>query len=1104
MTGTFHLRGQPVQTQPPPSLPKNRQPFLRLLMPAVMLVAVLGMVAAMMLSGMARSPMTFIFPLMMVGSMVMMFQPGGQDVDEIRRSYHRHLDALTDGVRRARNTQREDTERRHPHPQALWTRAVEGVDGQDVEPGVVRLGTAVQAPDDPLDIPVDVPPEDLEPVCAMSLRDLATRHATLDAPVAVDLREFPVVAVTGPGASDQVRAMQGALVLQDPGVVGIDGPHDRWLPHDGALRISFRYSAEVESPAPQTAAPARCTVVADPDDAAEETARTRGLLLHSDGEVLSAWTVDGWRPFATADRLSDVELAALCRARCTRRSETSLLDLPGGDLRAPIGRAGQSPVYLDIRESAKGGIGPHGLCIGATGSGKSELLKAVVTSFAHHHSAGELNFVLVDFKGGAAFAGLERLPHTAAVITNLSDEAVLVDRMQDALLGEMHRRQETLRAAGLSTATEYNRRHPGEMPSLFIVVDEFSELLHARPEFADVFAAVGRLGRSLGLHLLLASQRLEEGRLRGLESHLSYRIALRTFSAAESRALIGSTAAHDLPATPGAAILAEAGGAGQVRFQSAYVSGPEVPADRRIIRELGVEPEATGTTMDLVVDRLAGPNLRPIWLDPLPTELPASRLLGDHATGESTPLCVPVALEDLPFDGEQRRLDIDLRRRHWAVVGSPGTGKTTLLRTLTVGLALTSPSVAVYVLDPGGSLASLARLPQVAAVVGADRVDRLLDELEQDAPAGVAHRVLLIDGVDALGESDRRLATLVAGGLERGVHVVVTALRWTFRPSLRDLLTGTVELKMTPTDSTFRDAQRSLPDVPGRGVSPAGRHIQTARSDEEAVEHARRVSVARNEPDLHMKLLPEQVSYSAAGVAEPGKVILGVGGPTLGAVTWDPASSPHLTVVGQARSGVTTTLRTLIAGLTDPVAWEQGSVELLVADGRRGLLGVPGYRSPASFTEELTRWEGVLRERIPDDVTSLSPQMLRDRSWWTGPDLVVVVDDLDHSTDLTAALDILVPLLPHAADIGLHLVTARRSAVMGRSTYTPLLQGVRDSTAWVLLSAPREDGPVAGQVLRPTAPGRGVLVVGDAVELQVAVVDEPTEVETEDTTGEKQ
>ena len=285
---------------------------------------------------------------------------------------------------------------------------------------------------------------------------------------------------------------------------------------------------------------------------------------------------------------------------CHGEGNTSLLELPGGDLRAPIGFS-SSPVYLDIKEAALGGIGPHGLCIGATGSGKSELLKSVVVSFAHQHTAEELNFILVDFKGGASFLGLERLPHTSAVITNLADEAGLVDRMQDSLLGEMHRRQERLRRANMTTAAEFNRAFPGKMPALFIVVDEFSELLHARPEFAEVFAAIGRLGRSLRMHLLLASQRLEEGRLRGLESHLSYRIALRTFSAVESRSLIGSTAAYELPSQPGAAILAAQD---QVRFQSAYVSGG-ASRDQRLVCRLGTTVEAETTTLQLVVDRLA-------------------------------------------------------------------------------------------------------------------------------------------------------------------------------------------------------------------------------------------------------------------------------------------------------------------------------------------------------------------------------------------------------------------------------------------------------------------------------------------------------------------
>ena len=227
-------------------------------------------------------------------------------------------------------------------------------------------------------------------------------------------------------------------------------------------------------------------------------------------------------------------------------------------LRVPIGVGeGGTPIHLDIKESAQQGMGPHGLAIGATGSGKSEFLRTLVLGLAMTHSPEQLNMVLVDFKGGATFAGMSDMPHVSAVITNLAQELTLVDRMQDALSGEMVRRQELLRDAGnFASIRDYERaRTAGEqldpLPSLFIVVDEFSEMLSAKPEFIDLFVAIGRLGRSLGLHLLLASQRLEEGRLRGLESHLSYRVGLRTFSAGESRSVLGVPDAYELPPIPG-------------------------------------------------------------------------------------------------------------------------------------------------------------------------------------------------------------------------------------------------------------------------------------------------------------------------------------------------------------------------------------------------------------------------------------------------------------------------------------------------------------------------------------------------------------------------
>ncbi len=437
-------------------------------------------------------------------------------------------------------------------------------------------------------------------------------------------------------------------------------------------------------------------------------------------------------------------------------------------LRVPVGVLDDgSPVHLDLKEAAQQGMGPHGLCIGATGSGKSEFLRTLVLGLAMTHSSESLNMVLIDYKGGATFAGLADMPHVSAVITNLADELTLVDRMQDALSGEMVRRQELLRSAGnFASVRDYEKaRAAGEdlepLPSLLIVVDEFSEMLTAKPEFIDLFVAIGRLGRSLGLHLLLASQRLEEGRLRGLESHLSYRIGLRTFSAAESRAVLGVPDAYELPPVPGLGYL-KPDQSTLLRFKAAYVSGPPpyvahgrdhrrtgphrilpftttpvlVPQEEVLVSEPAprLADVDDRSVLDIAVERMVGrgPEAHRVWLPPLdaPDTLDSLMpdLVEDPRLGLVSPswrarggLVVPLGTVDRPREQRRETLTADLggSAGHVAVVGGPRSGKSTLLRTVVSSLALTTTprESQFYVLDfGGGSFAPLADLPHVAGV----------------------------------------------------------------------------------------------------------------------------------------------------------------------------------------------------------------------------------------------------------------------------------------------------------------------------------------------------------------------------------------------------
>jgi DNA segregation ATPase FtsK/SpoIIIE, S-DNA-T family len=334
-------------------------------------------------------------------------------------------------------------------------------------------------------------------------------------------------------------------------------------------------------------APGGIVTLGVPDrlDIAGAEVLARSMASH---RVRRANTLSADEPVENLSRtLSLPDLLGIPDARALDLTTTWARRSPRARLRIPIGLdADGNPVEVDFKESAEEGMGPHGLLIGATGSGKSELLRTLVLGLAATHSSETLNFALVDFKGGATFAGLSRLPHTAAVITNLADDTSLVERMRDAIHGEMMRRQEELHARGnYASVRDYEKARESDpsmapIPTLMVIIDEFSELLSAEPEMIDLFVMIGRLGRSLAVHLLLASQRLDEGRLRGLDSHLSYRIGLRTFNASESRSVLGVPDAADLPPLPGSGYL-RTDSSTLIRFKSAYVSGP-LPPQRQV------------------------------------------------------------------------------------------------------------------------------------------------------------------------------------------------------------------------------------------------------------------------------------------------------------------------------------------------------------------------------------------------------------------------------------------------------------------------------------------------------------------------------------------
>ncbi|MFJ1643597.1 type VII secretion protein EccCa [Streptomyces sp. NPDC088258] len=962
-----------------------------------------------------------------------------------------------------------------------------------------------------------------------------------------------------PGEEQGARG--GLSVVVHPESLRLESGHG--LVYDG---VPDRLSEEAAEALARQLAPLRVASGGDDDEPLLANLDFTDLL--NLGDAASVDVTRTWRPRSQAERL-----------------------------RVPIGVGEDgAPVMLDLKEAAQEGMGPHGLCVGATGSGKSELLRTLVLGLAVTHSSETLNFVLADFKGGATFAGMSQMPHVAAVITNLADDLTLVDRMGDSIRGELNRRQEMLRDAGnYANIHDYEKARAAgaplrPIPSLVLVIDEFSELLTAMPDFIEMFVQIGRIGRSLGVHLLLASQRLEEGRLRGLETYLSYRVGLRTFSAAESRAAIGVPDAYQLPNVPGSGYL-KFGTDEMVRFKAAYVSGVyrtgahqaagvggPLPVDRRPVPFTAapvpvryVEPAAgprvpegrpaeddalADSVLDVIVRRLEGrgAEAHQVWLPPLDNPPAMDELLpglaGVPGRGLTQPgfegagrLVVPLGVVDKPF--EQRRdtlyRDFSGAAGHMQIVGGPQSGKSTLLRTIVSAFALTHTpqEVQFYGLDfGGGGLSSIAGLPHVggmASRLDPERVRRTVAEVygvlarreEYFRTSGIdsiaTYRRLRARGdismteqpwgdvfllVDGWGNFrtdyeglEQAVVDMASRGLGYGIHVILTASRsMEVRANLKDHLMNRLELRLGDTMDSELDRKVAVnvpAGVPGRGLTPEKLHFMAAVPRIDSINSDSDLSEATaamtQEVSRHwtapgapaVRLLPRELPASdlPGGAVFPQRgVAFGIDENNLEPVFLNFDQDPFLLVFGESESGKSNLLRLLIKQLTE--RYDGDTCKLFVIDNRRALLDATPASHLAEYIPMSNNMEhhmdalaDLMRRRTPSE--TVTAQELRDRSWWRGPTVYVVIDDYDLvSTSSGNPLSGLTELLPFARDVGVRFIIARNTAGASRSAYESFMQRMQELGAQALiLSGDPNEGAIFGNARpRPMPAGRGVFI----------------------------
>lgn len=774
-----------------------------------------------------------------------------------------------------------------------------------------------------------------------------------------------------------------------------------------------------------------------------------------------------------------------------------------------------APVTVGFRRD-----GPHGMIAGTTGSGKSELLQSILTALALRHAPDRLTFFLVDFKGGATFAPLAALPHVVGLVTDIEHDGSLASRALTALDAEIDRRKRVLEAAGVPDVIALERaatESSSTVPDLLVVIDEFALLVERQPDVRDRLDTIATQGRSLGIHLLLATQSPSGVISHAIRTNTNLWICLRVVTESESMEILGTRDAARIPdGTPGRAIIRL--GAGQVlrTFQAARIARPIPDGDHPVrVTALGrgvggghVAPRSSRTELDVVVAHMghAAENLdiggaTPLWLPPLPTELPAGSF--DVPGRPNDRLVTVLGLADRPREHAQVPYSVDLSAAgHVLVSGVFGSGKTTTLTQIGCDLATayTPADVHLYGIDAGsGSLGPLRELAHVADVIGVndtERLARLIDRLtsaverrrEELATAGSGDFlrwraaggdqpwiVVLVDDYPSFREvAERedngrlleRFNSLLQNGPAVGMHVVVAVSQAVdLRTREINLVSGRIVLRSAdPADFALVDARFAPADVPrlppGRGLVEHATEVQVCVPDPSAVSGATvRGSGTVGWPSP-VRRLPRTVDRTElAGTG--GGLILGVGGPEVEPVEV-PVAGPSsvVLVAGPPQSGRSSTLLGLMESL--------GSPHVVVLAPRQSPL------------RELEERSGLTVHTGVDDLGSVLDAFIEHATQRS----LLVIDDAEVISSAPGVSQRLEQVLRGASETGISVfVSARVNDLPGM--FDPWARYVMSLRRVVLLQPTADDAFLFSSKLPrippPMVPGRGLLIVREHV-----------------------